>query len=81
MRAVPKFFFHLYDDMTVLDEEGADLASLGAARERAIANAKEMACAEVLEGHLNLKHRIEIADESGKILACVRFKEVVEVAG
>jgi hypothetical protein len=38
-----------------------------------------MVCSEVLGGHLNLKHRIEVADESGKIIATVRFKDAVEL--
>jgi hypothetical protein len=38
-----------------------------------------MACAELLEGHLNLKHRIEVCDESGASVATVRFAEVVDV--
>jgi hypothetical protein len=76
---VPHYFFHLYDDLIVLDQEGKELPSLQAARENALDNAREMACAEVLDGHLNLKHRIEIADESGKVLATVPFQDVVVV--
>jgi hypothetical protein len=76
---MPYFFFHLYDDLIVPDPEGKELPSLQAARETALDNAREMACAEVLDGYLNLTHRIEIADESGKVLATVRFRDVVEV--
>ena len=76
---MPHYFFHLYDDLIVLDQEGKELPSLQAARENALDNAREMACAEVLDGHLNLKHRIEIADESGKVLATVPFRDVVVV--
>lgn len=77
--SVPRFFFHLYDDMITADEEGQELVGTLAARERAIAIAREMVCSEVLGGHLNLKHRIEVADESGKIIATVRFKDAVEL--
>ena len=80
MRAhVPMFFFDLYDDMTVIDDEGAELPSPEQAREQAVQNAAEMACTEVLEGHLNLKHRIEVRAESGATVATVRFADVVEV--
>jgi len=75
---VRRFFFHLYDDIASIDDEGKELSSLQAARERAFAEARQMACAEVLEGHLSLKHRIDIADQSGKVLASVRFSDVIE---
>ncbi len=74
-----QFFFHLYDDAVALDEEGKQLPGLDAARECAIAEARHIACAEVLEGHLNLKHRIEVADETGNVLAKVHFQDAVHV--
>jgi hypothetical protein len=76
---VHRFFFHLYDDAVALDEEGKELSSLTAARERAISEARHIACAEVLDGHLNLKHWIEIADETGKVVAKVKFQDAVHV--
>jgi hypothetical protein len=76
---VPMFFFDLYDDMTVIDDEGAELPGLEQAREHALQNAAEIACTEVLERHLNLKHRIEVRDESGATVATVRFADVVKV--
>jgi hypothetical protein len=76
--SVPRYF-HLYDDVMSIDEEGKELASLQSARERAIDDAREMACAEVLHGHLNLRHRIEIADENGRVLATVQFQDVINV--
>jgi hypothetical protein len=79
--AVPRFFFHLYDDIVALDEEGIELPGVQTARERAIASAKAIACAEVLEGHLNLKHRIDIAKEGGEVVATVRFRDAIELVG
>jgi hypothetical protein len=76
---MPRFFFHLYNDMVARDEEGKEFPSLRAAHENAIREARQLACASVLEGHLTLKHRIEIADESGQVLATVRFGDAVEV--
>lgn len=74
-----RFYFNLYGDTTAIDKEGKELVSLQAAREAALAEARHMACAETLEGHVNLKHRIEIADEGGKVLATVRFSDAVEM--
>ena len=76
---MPRYFFHLYDDMVVMDEEGSEHADLDAARAAAIANAREMACAEVLDGHLNITHRIEVADEAGAVQLTVRFEDVVRL--
>ena len=65
--------------MIVTDQEGTELPSLEAAREHALNNAREMACAEVLEGHLNLKHRIDVADEGGTVLFTLQFRDTVEI--
>jgi hypothetical protein len=76
---VPKFFFHLYDDMVALDEEGIELRDAEAARDKALADARHMACAEVLEGRLNLSHRIEVVDERGDVLLTVPFGATVKI--
>jgi hypothetical protein len=76
---VGRYFFNLYDDDVVLDEEGSELPDLDAARARAFAGARDMACAEVLEGHLTLDHRIEVVDESGERVCTVHFRDVVSV--
>ena len=76
---VPRFFFHLYDDIVARDAEGQELPDADAARSRALVSAREMACAEVLKGHLNLRHRIEVEDESGTLLASVHFGEAVDI--
>lgn len=76
---VPRFFFHLYDDLVSRDDEGLELADDEAARSRAIMSAREMACAEVLEGRLSLNHRLDVEDESGSVIATVRFRDVVEI--
>jgi hypothetical protein len=76
---VPRFFFHLYDDMIAFDEEGKEFPTLEAARQEAIRTARHLACAEVLEGHLGLNHRIEVADGNDAPVATVTFKDVVKL--
>ena len=76
---MPLFYFHLFDDIACLDEEGQELPSAEEAVATARANAREMACAEVLRGRLNLNHRIEVADELGKVISIVTFRDAVEV--
>ena len=74
-----RFFFHLYDDMVVLDPEGKELPTAEIAQQEARRAALHLACAEVLEGHLGLNHRIEVADTNDVPVAIVRFKDVVKI--
>jgi hypothetical protein len=67
---MPRYFFHLHNDIDALDEEGVELVDLDAARARARHSV-----------HLVLDHHIDIADESGAILETVRFGDVVTVEG
>ena len=76
---MPRFFFHLYDDTVVFDREGQDFANGTAAHEAAIGAAREMICAEVMEGHLGLNHRIEVTDANDLPVATVLFKDVVKL--
>lgn len=76
---MPRFYFHLYDDMVSLDEEGKVLPTIDAARKEAIRNARHLACAEVLDGHLGLNHRIEVTDANDAPIATVVFKDVVKL--
>ena len=76
---MPRFYFHLYNDMTAIDEEGLELPNAAVAMQRAIKNAREMAAESVLEGHLVLEHRIEVVNELGETIGTVYFRDVVEV--
>ncbi|MGZ8286285.1 MAG: DUF6894 family protein [Allosphingosinicella sp.] len=78
---MPRYFFHLYNDIISMDEEGADLANLEAARANGIKEAREMMLETVAEGRVNFSHRIDIADESGTVIDSVTFGEAVKVEG
>lgn len=78
---MPRFYFHLYDDFVSIDEEGRDLPSRQAAHAEAVASAREMACAEVLEGQLQLDHRIEVAEATGNVIDTIWFRDVIQVSG
>ena len=77
---MPKFYFHLHDDYDTRDEDGKELPDIDAAREYAEANAL-FTMAETLkeQGRINLRHHIDIEDEHGKVLATVRFRDVVAI--
>jgi hypothetical protein len=56
---MPRFYFHLRNDMSVDDDEGIELPDLAAARQRAEQYALDMSAVNVLEERkLNLHHHI-----------------------
>jgi hypothetical protein len=77
---VPRFFFHVFDDIVVRDDEGIDLADAEAAREAALAGARALMCDQLKQGRLNLSHRIEVEDESGAQVLMLPFSDAVEIA-
>lgn len=79
--AVPRFYFHLYDDGVLIDEEGQELPDLEAAYQRAVENAREMACANIKAGFLNLDYSIEIEDGQGETVLVVTFREAFTHGG
>lgn len=78
---MPRYYFHLYNDETVMDGEGKILPDLDAARANGIKEAREMMMETVSEGRINFSHRIDIADQSGAVAATVVFGEAVTVKG
>jgi hypothetical protein len=77
---VPKFYFHLYNDMDVPDFEGVELPDLAAARAAAIEQARgmigEMAKAD---GRIVLSHHIDIEDEDERVLDTVMFRDIIRI--
>ncbi|HYG30437.1 MAG TPA: hypothetical protein VD887_09500 [Allosphingosinicella sp.] len=76
---VPRFFFHVYDDIAVRDEEGLDLPDLAAARRAALSGARSLICAQVSSGHLHLGHRLEVEDEAGACVLVLPFGDAIEI--
>ena len=76
---MPRFYFHLYNDLTALDEEGQEFENLPIAHQKAIAEARWMAAEAVKNGHLTLSHLIEIADEAGEVLSTVWFRDILDI--
>ena len=76
---MPRYFFHLHEDVTVVDEKGVDLPNFEVALERAAKEVRQIAGAIVQDdGVLVLDNRLEIADEHGP-LHTMLFKDVIEV--
>ena len=77
---MPRFYFHLHNDVDVPDDEGVELPDLAAARAHAVRCAR-VTFAEVAkdEGRVVLHHRIDIEDEGGAVLDTVYFRDAVKV--
>jgi len=77
---VPRYYFHLYDDLDCPDQEGAELPNLEAAQAKAVHEAR-LLMGDLLhrEGRLALHHRIDIEDEQGVVLATINFRDVVAI--
>lgn len=76
---MPRYFFHVYDDIIARDEEGVELPSLAAARLRAIRGARDIIAEQVRHGHLVLSHWIDVVDEHGEKVLTLPFREAVDV--
>ena len=76
---MPRYFFHLHNDLETRDEVGLELPDLAAARKVAEQEARAMAAQSVVNGRVDLKHSIEVTDESGATVLLIRFGDAVEI--
>lgn len=77
---MPRFYFHLHNDIEAVDSEGREYSDLEAAIAAARHQARQLAGETVKEkGRIVLSHRIDIEDERGSVLATVAFGDVVSV--
>lgn len=74
-----RFFFHVFDDVVALDDEGMELPDAEAARREALAGARALAADQVRKGKLDLSHRIEVADEAGTPVLILTFEEAIRI--
>jgi hypothetical protein len=74
-----QYFFNVRssDGTVSRDREGQDLPSLEAARAEAVSSNREMLGERLLHGGSLGPREIEIADESGKVLATVTAEDVL----
>ena len=76
-----RYFFHLYDDMTVIDDTGVELPDTAAAMREAIRNVRSIAAEQVADGLLHLNHRIEVEDECGRPVLTLHFRDALIIEG
>ena len=77
---MPHFYFHLYNAVTVHDEEGRELSSLEEAKAQAIVACRAIMAEDVRkEGQITLSHRIDIHNGKGVMQLAVPFRACVEI--
>ena len=77
---MPRYYFHLYNDVDAPDLDGVDLPDLAAARQWGLRNARFTAAETIKEtGRLVPAHRIAIEDEDGKLLDTIYFRDAVSI--
>ena len=78
---MPRYYFHLFNDVNARDEEGVEFPNDAVAMQKAIKSARELAAESVRQGRLILDHRIEVEDDGGRRVGIVHFRDVVQVEG
>ena len=78
---MPRYYFHVFNDVVAIDEEGIELPDLDAAREQAMDSARELVCESIHKGHLNLDHRIEVEDEQRNKVLSISYRDAFTLTG
>ena len=77
---MPRYYFHLHNDIDAPDADGVELLSLEAAREHAAGQIRVTFAETVKDlGRVVLHHRSGIENAGGDVLASVQFGEAVRV--
>jgi hypothetical protein len=77
---MPRFYFHLFNAVTVRDDEGRELPTLEAAKAEATNACRAIMAEDVRkEGQITLSHRIDIHGENGKLELALPFRACVEI--
>ena len=78
---MPRYYFHLFEDQVLRDEEGIELDGGEAVRRAALSEIHQIMCDQVRAGKISLDHHIEVEDEGGENILSMRFGEAVAVEG
>jgi hypothetical protein len=75
---MPRYFFHIYErGQALLDSEGSELESIDAAREEAIAAARELMSTDVLSGLAPDGRRFVVTDERDVVVFDLPFEQAI----
>jgi hypothetical protein len=76
---MPRFYFHVFNDETALDDEGTELPDLEAARTHAVEGARSLMSDTLRKGRIDLSHHIAIQNQQGELLLDVRFGDAIAI--
>lgn len=77
---MPRFFFDLHNDVEAIDPEGKEFPDLQAAKANLLIEVREMIQASIEDsGKVDLRHHIDIRDESGAVVCVMHFEDAVTV--
>jgi len=76
-----RFYFDILNDKKTIDPEGQLFPDLAAAREAALACARDMAAEDVRAGHVFLRHGIAVRDEKdGEPVFTISFADAFTIS-
>jgi hypothetical protein len=79
---MPHFHLNLHNThVDAPDEQGADFTDVADAREHAVTGIRDFLSHEAKAGVLDLRGRIDIADDRGAIVLSVPFAEALTIKG
>ena len=79
---MPNFHLHLHNaHVDASDEEGHELDDLAAAEAKAIQGIRGFLGNEALDGKIDFRGQVDIADDAGTVLKTVHFREAFTILG
>jgi hypothetical protein len=78
---MPRFFFHVHDELDVVDDEGIELPDEETALAWAKHEARELAADAVKRGVLRLHDRIVVVRAPDEEIGTVMFRDAIQVEG
>jgi hypothetical protein len=79
MAIMPRYFFHLHNDIDAPDESGREHGSDREALVHALECVRDVASASVRRGTLNLNHFVICVADDGREVGIVRFADAVQI--
>ena len=77
---MPRFFFHVHGAFgSTPDEQGRELRDLEIARREAVRGVRSLLSADLMQGRLDVRGRIEVTDEGGDVVLAIPFSETLDI--